>query len=197
MNIVLGESGFPEHPVDAYRYFIGDGIDLLVERALPEEKHDPETAQTYVSAMKSEYARCWTNKTRPYTGIPELVDGCTAAGLKIAIVTNKPDGPTREMVARLLPRAPFESIMGARPGLPTKPDPTGALDTARKLGVAPEQCIFLGDMAVDMETAASSSMYAVGALWGFRSAEELFSAGAQMVVRTPVDLLPWLEGPKK
>jgi len=140
MNIVLRDNGFPDHPVDAYRYFIGDGIEMLVERALPTEKRDPETLTRCIAAMKTEYARRWTRKTRPYDGIPELLKGCAAAGLKMTVLTNKPDGPTQAVVSRLMPEAPFELVWGARPELPKKPDPTGARRMAQRLGVSTRQC---------------------------------------------------------
>lgn len=192
MNTVLRASGFPEHPVDAYRYFIGDGMEMLVRRALPRHLGDPAAAGPYVDAMKREYPGRWARTTRPYGGIPELLGVCQKAGLSLAVLTNKPDAPTQEMIAHLFPEPPFAFAWGARTDLPRKPDPTGALQLAQRLGRRPEQCAFVGDSAVDMQTANAAGMYAVGALWGFRTAGELIDAGARILVKTPADLIPWL-----
>jgi len=194
MNSVLKRYGFPEHPVDAYRYFIGDGIERLVQRALPEDERLPDRLKAYVAAMKLEYPGGRAAKTKPYDGIFELLDACFAAGLKTAVLTNKPDESTQQVVAKLLPDVPFLQVWGARPDLPRKPDPTGARRLLDALGVAPDETLFLGDSAVDMETAKGAGIYPVGALWGFRTADELFSAGARIVVKRPMDLMRWLPG---
>ena len=121
MNIVLRRSGFPEHPTDRYRYFIGNGFGPLVRRALPEDRRDPETVRKRVwppwmwNMQPGESTR-----TRPYPGVFELLDGCAAAGMKMAILTNKPDGPARDMVSRLMPDIPFARVWGARPEFPKK-----------------------------------------------------------------------------
>lgn len=193
MNNVLKKNRFPAHPADAYKYFIGDGMEKLVERALPVEQRDPETIARCIAAMKREYPGQGGHKTRPYEGIPEVIEAFHRAGLKMAILTNKPDGPTREVVSKLLPKQYFEAVRGAGPEFPLKPDPAGALHLVERFAVAPAQCLFLGDSAVDMQTASKTGIYAAGVLWGFRTADELISAGARMLVKSPADLLPWIE----
>lgn len=192
MNTVLRANGFPEHPTDAYRYFVGDGMEMLVRRALPEHLSDSKSAVPYVEAMKSAYPGGRSPKTRPYEGIPELLDACGHAGLTTAVLTNKPDDPTQELISLLFPGAPFALAWGSRPDLPKKPDPAGALRLAERIGCFPEQCVFIGDSAVDIKTANAAGMYAVGALWGFRTADELIGAGARMLLSRPADLIPWL-----
>ncbi len=192
MNTVLKENGYSKHPVDAYRQFIGDGIELLVKRALPESEQGRETIRYYVKAMRNEYAKRWTLKTRPYPGISKMIDECISEGLKLAVLTNKLEDSAIELIDRLLPEKHFDYIWGARSQLPKKPDPAGALLLIRQMNLRPSDCIYLGDMPVDMKTALSAEIYALGALWGYRTADELFEAGAQAVLRQPVDLLPWL-----
>lgn len=195
MNRILERAGLPIHPLADYRYFIGDGIDMLTQRALPDERRSAPEVARFVAGMKAEYRRHLTVKSRPYPKIPQLISGCRAAGLKTAVLSNRPHDPTVEMVDRLLAESTFEQVWGAKPEMPKKPDPAGAIEMARTLGVVPERCIYLGDMPVDMQTAAAAGMYAAGALWGFRFAEELLAAGAQALFRSPADLLSWMAPP--
>jgi phosphoglycolate phosphatase len=92
------------------------------------------------------------------------------------------------MVAAFFPGDSFALVTGATSRTPPKPDPAGALGIAKRLGVAPDACLFLGDMAVDMNTARAAGMFPVGALWGYQSAAALLDAGAAALVRTPADL---------
>ena len=192
MNLVLKRAGFPTHPVEAYKYFIGDGMDVLVERALPRENVDPPVVAKYLTAMQKVYSEQWAVKTHPYPGIANLLKQCAAIGLKMGILSNKPDDATLATVNHFLRPELFASIHGARPNIPKKPHPQGAELMAGQMGVAPAECIFLGDMPVDMQTAREAGMYPVGALWGMRTARELSVGGAGMLAVTPADLAGWL-----
>jgi phosphoglycolate phosphatase len=192
MNLVLERNRLPVHEAAAYRYFVGDGIEMLVRRALPFEVEDEAILGRFVGEMRSEYDRRWSAKTKPYPGIPEMLDAAAAAGLAMAVLSNKPDGPAGRIVRTYFPSIPFRLVAGATFGRPKKPDPAAALDISARLGVAPRECLFMGDTAVDMQTAAGAGMFALGVLWGFRTAEELISSGARMLARQPADLIPWL-----
>ena len=194
VNMTLHNSGYPRHDVSAYRYFIGDGIETLVKRALPESCRQKASVRKHVVAVREEYAGRWANKTRPYDGIPELLSKLMNHGIDLAVCSNKPEGPARELMKLLLPEFEFKIIMGASPTVPPKPDPTGAVEIAGRLGVDKDAVFFIGDSGVDMITARLAGMYGVGAQWGFRTADELISSGAGIVVNTPFDLLPWIEG---
>ena len=192
MNIVLESAGFPTHPIDAYRYFIGDGMDVLVRRTLPEKERRPAVLKKCLAAMQTIYGRQWAAKTHPYPGTANLLNRCEAIGLKMGILSNKPDDATQVAVDHFLLPEIFGAIHGARPNIPKKPNPLGAELMAGQLGAEPEECIFLGDMPVDMQTAAAAGMYPVGALWGMRTARELSAGGAKMLAVTPVALAEWL-----
>ncbi len=192
VNSVLSRAGFPEHSLEEYRRFVGDGVEQLTRRVLPEEHRDETTISKTMADVREEYRGRWPNHTRPYEGIPELLDALTARGIKMAIVTNKPDDSTRNMAASLLPRWKFDVIVGATSDLPRKPDPKGALEAARRLGLPPAAILYVGDSDIDMKTANAAGMYAVGVLWGFRSADELIRSGANVLIRKPLELLELL-----
>ena len=192
VNSVLSRSGFPEHSLEAYRHFVGEGIEELARRVLPEGHREEATITRTLTDVRQEYRQRWPNHTRPYEGIPELLDALTARRVKMAIVTNKPDDSTRTMAARLLPRWKFDVIVGATTEMPRKPDPKGALEAARRLRLSPEAILYVGDSDIDMKTANAAGMYAVGVLWGFRSADELIRNGAKVLIRKPLELLELL-----
>ena len=192
MNAVLRHHNFAAHDIAAYPYFIGNGLAALVKRALPADSRDDATVGICLEALNREYSNRLTAKTRPYGGIPELLDKCAASGLKMVILSNKPDPATQEIVAALLSSWHFEIVRGSRSDIPQKPDPTAALLISRTLGIAPRDFIYLGDSDVDMQTAASAGMFAVGALWGFRDAPELIKGGAKMLIKEPSDLIGWI-----
>ena len=192
MNLTLNRFGFKGHDQEAYKYFIGDGIETLVKRALPPESRTPGIIAQGVEAMREEYALRWDIKTRPYPGIPELLDALSQKGWPISILSNKPDDSTRMVVAKLLPRWAFQVVLGARPSVPKKPDPTAALEIAGLLRLPPDQVVYIGDTGTDMKTAVEAGMYPVGALWGFRTAQELLVHGAKVLLEKPLDLLQYL-----
>jgi phosphoglycolate phosphatase len=192
MNQVLMDLGFPTHTLGAYKYFVGEGVEALIRRALPDGPLRPELLDQCLGALREEYSRRWKNKTRPYPGIPELLDHLTGLGFRMAILSNKLDHFTQIMVAGLLPRWRFEPVFGARPTVPRKPDPAGALEIAEALCLAPEQFIYLGDTGIDMKTASAAGMTPVGVLWGFRPADELSAQGARWLIEKPGDLVSLL-----
>lgn len=192
LNSVLAQNRLPLHPISAYRYFVGDGFDLLVRRALPFEVADEEEFRRFVDSAKREYAARWTCKTRPYPGVPDMLRAFAACGVRPAVLSNKPDDAVHEVVRAFLPDAGFHIVLGATPTRPRKPDPSAALEIADRLGIPPAAIAFMGDTAIDMQTARAAGMFPIGALWGFRTAEELISSGARLLMRHPADLLPFL-----
>lgn len=189
MNAVLRRCGFPGHVRETYKQFVGDGMDMLARRALPENRRDRELVEGCLVAMRTEYSSRWRENTRPYEGIPALLDALRDLQIRMAILSNKADDFTREMVSILLPRWTFDAVVGARPDVPKKPDPTAALGIARGLGIPPGEILHLGDSGTDMQTARAAGMFPAGALWGFRTVAELRANGAQVLIERPMDLL--------
>jgi len=193
MNAVLTRFGFPTHPTDSYRYFVGDGTDCLVRRVLPKDHLDDETVSRSLTALRDEYSKHWADNTKPYAGIPELLSALQERKFPKAVLSNKPDEFTQITVEKLLPDWSFGIVRGVKPSVPKKPDPAAALDIARELQIPPRRFLYLGDTNTDMQTANSAGMYAVGALWGFRTAEELRANGAKTLVENPQDILKLLD----
>lgn len=188
-NEALRALGAPVHPIPAYRQMVGGGIRRLLERALPEGRRDEATVVEALERMRTIYGGRWAQVSRPYPGIPELLDTLSAREVPMAVLSNKPHEFTVEMVQVLLQRWSFDAVYGARPDVPLKPDPTAALAVAELLGMPPARCAYLGDSDVDMFTARRAGMLAVGAAWGFRGAAELRAAGAELVVDEPSALM--------
>jgi phosphoglycolate phosphatase len=192
-NRVLAGRNLPTHPLGRYRELIGEGVVSLVQRMLPEANRDEATVNACVEAYRGEYARNWNDKTKPYAGVPEMLDRLVELGLKMAVLSNKPDLFTQRCVRELLPRWEFGVVLGATEAFPRKPHPASAQETARRLGAQCEACLYVGDSGVDMQTAQAAGMSAVGVLWGFRDREELEGAGARWLIKEPGEL-PGLVG---
>ena len=193
MNAVLERLGYPAREIDAYKYFVGDGVKVMAQRALGEAGDDDAVVANVVAAMRDEYANRWARKTRPYDGVDALLDALESRGGVMAVLSNKPDDFTKIMVNEFFPTTHFAAVAGAREDVPRKPDPKGALAIADALAVAPERFLYLGDTNTDMQTATAAGMFAVGALWGFRPEEELVASGAQCVIAHPMDALGLLD----
>ena len=183
-NAVLRERGFAPHPADAYRLFVGEGMETLMRRAAPEGADD-DTVRRLTAGMRECYGRGWAGKTRPYDGIVPMLERLAALALPLAVLSNKPDDLTRETVRHFFPDTVFARVTGSPPGGRAKPDPALALSIAGELGLTPERVLFVGDSRTDMDTATAAGMFPAGALWGFRPAEELLAHGAKALLEKP------------
>jgi phosphoglycolate phosphatase len=209
-NWALTQLGCPTHPVDRYRFMVGDGVRQLCARALPADRQD--FVEQAVQLERDRYREHCYELTQLYLGIPDLISELTKRGFKLAVLSNKPDEFTREMIQHYFcsreshsrppeePRkrfgatiGPFDLVRGQLPDAPLKPDPAAAIEIAQELGVAPAQWLYLGDTNTDMRTARAAGMTAVGVLWGFRDREELIASGAQHLVAKPDDVLELLQ----
>jgi phosphoglycolate phosphatase len=192
MNAVLTSEGFVRHPVDAYRYFVGDGVEMLVRRAMGLQNPEDRLVRHCMRRMEEEYGRRWANKARRYPEIDELLDELEKRALPKAIFSNKPEAFTHLIVEQFLAGWQFAAIRGARPDFPKKPDPAGALEIAAQWAIEPSDILYLGDTNTDMKTAGAAGMFAVGATWGFRPAAELAASGADRLVEHPLEVLACL-----
>ncbi len=189
MNRVLAGRGCATHSPASYMLMIGSGLRNLVGEALPPELRNAETVAACLDEMMASYREHCLDKTRLYDGVPELLERLRAQGVAMAVLSNKADELTRRIVAALCEPDTFALVVGARPGVPLKPDPAAALLVAEALGVAPDRIAYVGDSGVDMRTASAAGMIAVGVSWGFRTSGELIEGGALVVLDHPGELL--------
>jgi phosphoglycolate phosphatase len=189
-NTVLEKHGWPTHDIADYKYFVGDGVVNLVRRAMPvEESADAMKLADCVREMREQYDECWDNKTKPYVGIPELLTTLTENNIALTVMSNKPHDFTIKCVEKFLGDFQFAVVQGVNEDVPPKPDLTGPALIAETLHLPPQAFAYLGDTNTDMQTAVKAGMLAVGANWGFRPAEELLDAGAEVVIDEPHELL--------
>ena len=186
-NAALRRFALATHPTEAYRYLVGGGTDALMRRVAP--NGDTSLWAKLLEAMLDEYAQRWAEKTRPYEGVREMLSELAARGTVMAVLSNKPHEFTCLCVDRLLDGCDFAIVQGLDENTPPKPDPSGAVRIAGRLGLAPEEFLYLGDTNTDMRTAVAAGMFAVGACWGFRPRKELADAGAAALVDHPRELL--------
>jgi phosphoglycolate phosphatase len=189
MNSVLKRFGFPIHHAEKYKYFVGDGVERLVRRSLPERIIDESTILNVMTEYRKEYSNRWAETTKPYPGIPELLEGLSKIGISMNVLSNKPDETTKAVIKKFFPDYKFDIVAGALANIPEKPDPAGAIKIAENLGLDPSVILYLGDTNTDMKTAKGAGMFPVGALWGFRTGEELRESGAEVLIKYPLDLI--------
>lgn len=186
MNRALRLHRLPEHPVDAYRYLVGNGAKVLAQRAVGQRADLAEQVQRDYQAY---YETHNLVRTKPYNGIPALLEGLQNKGLKLCVFSNKPHADTCHVVEHFFPGVNFAVVRGQQDGVPVKPDPAGALLVAEELNIPPENFLYVGDTDVDMLCARRAGMHPVGAVWGFRDEAELRQAGAERLAQHPEELL--------
>jgi phosphoglycolate phosphatase len=188
-NKVLSDYNFPTHPVAAYQHFVGDGLNVLLRRALGSERYSEELYQEIVKDFQSLYHLHYLDATKPYKEISNLLEALTHANIKTAIFTNKPHEYAIKIVSHLFPQHDFVFVQGQSEAFPKKPDAKAIKFYLEKLHIAAEDCIYIGDSDVDIYTGHHAKMPAVGVAWGFRGEKELWRAGADAVIQKPLDLL--------
>lgn len=182
LNSALRSRGFPEIGHDRAVAAIGNGARELIRLSLPGEAgQDDDTVREVQERFRLEYAGTYADGVTLYPGVAGAVAALRKEGLRLAVLSNKPDRFVRELIALLFPGGEIEYAAGQREGLPMKPDPTVPLMLARRLGVRADECAFVGDSDVDMKTAKNAGMLAVGCLWGYRGERVLREAGADVI----------------
>lgn len=187
-NRALVQLGYPTHPMEAYRYFIGDGLRKCVERILPEASRSEDNILQMMQVQQADYTESWQVDAGPYDGIVSMLEELTAGGFPLAVLSNKNHPFTVRCIDHFFPEIRFDRVQGFSEVVPHKPDPTGALLIAKDLGLAPAEIAFVGDTHTDMNTATASDMTGIGVLWGFRDYQELNESGAKHIIEYPSEL---------
>ena len=191
-NYALRCCGFPEHEVQEYLYFVGNGITKLFERALPEASRSAENIARMRTCFLEYYTEHNTDCTRPYDGIAQLLATLSARGVKVAVASNKYQAGTEKLIRYFFPEVPFVAVLGQREGVPVKPAPDIVYDIMQRAGVEKADTLYVGDSDVDMRTALNSGVDACGVCWGFRPRAELEKYHPAHIAERPEDIPAFL-----
>lgn len=187
-NYALTQNNFPTHATEAYNYFVGNGINKLFERALPEGEKTEENIRRMREVFLPYYDKHHTVHSKPYPGIPELLTTLQNKGVKLAVASNKYQSATEDLIHRFFPEIRFEIVLGQREGIPPKPNPSIVNEILAHTGVSKEDTLYVGDSGVDMQTTINSQIDAVGVTWGFRPRQELESFHPKYIVDEAMEI---------
>lgn len=190
-NFALSEMGYAEHPLSAYNFMVGNGVRKLMERAQPDASS--ETIDRLLEHFRQHYDEHCTDTTQPYPGVPELLSELSSRGLRLAVATNKYQSAAEKIISHFFPQIKFEAVLGQIPERPVKPDPSVVFSILGMCPTPKRDVIYIGDSAVDIETARRACVESVGVTWGFRPVSELRKACADHVVSNPEEILKFLD----
>lgn len=188
-NHALRTLGFPIHTLDKYNFFVGNGIDVLFERALPDGYKTVEN----IALMRKEFIAYYqvnlTQKTTVYEGISELLTFINNEGIALAVASNKYQAGTSTLVESFFSQYPFVAVLGQREGIPTKPNPQIIDDVLGYINVNRDEVLYIGDSGVDMQTANNAQLISCGVTWGFRPQDELEKYSPRYIVHHPLEII--------
>lgn len=184
MNRALRIHGLPEFAVDEYRKLIGGGVRVLTERAVRDRL---DMTDAVLATYQPYYAAHAMDVTRPFDGVQDMLHALAERGVQICVFSNKPHDDCVNVVKHFFPDIPFTKVLGQMAGMPVKPDPAGAFLCAQAANVRPDECLYVGDMVVDVNTARNAGMHSVAVTWGFGSRDSL--QDAEHVIDKPEQLL--------
>lgn len=184
-NYALNQLGFPTHEPEKYNFMVGNGINKLFERALPEGEKTEENVLRVRREFIPYYDRHNADESRPYPGIPELLETLQAKGVQLAVASNKYQAATEKLIAHYFPNIKFIAVFGQRDGVNVKPDPAIVEDILRISGTPKQEVLYVGDSGVDMQTARNAGVTACGVTWGFRPLAELESFNPRYIIEVP------------
>ena len=191
VNYVLKKHNYPTFSIEEYKYKVGNGMRKLIERSLPKSEQTDEKIEQILAEFMAYYSEHKMDKTAPYDNIEQLLKTLKQKGVKTAVVTNKAHISAKPLMDEVFPDL-FDAVIGQKEGVPTKPDPTSVFAVMKELGVSADECLYLGDSGVDMQTAKNAGIFGIGVLWGFRKADELIENGAKKLIGKPQELLELL-----
>lgn len=186
-NYAMERMGYPLHTLEEVKWFVGNGINKLIERAVPEGTSEEDIAKTFEHFMKYYNIHC-KDKTGPYEGISELLKRLKEAGKKLAVVSNKADGPVKVLADEVFPGL-FDIAIGEKPGVNKKPARDMVDIAIETLGCKREEAVYIGDTDVDFNTAKNSDLDCILCSWGFRGREFIEQYPAEYYVDNPLEIL--------
>ncbi|KAA6324272.1 Phosphoglycolate phosphatase [termite gut metagenome] len=188
-NYALRKLGFPAHTEEAYNFMVGNGINKLFERALPEDKRTEANVLRMRTAFFPYYDEHNADKTRSYPGITELLRALQEQDKKIGVASNKYHAATLKLISHYFPEVNFAAVLGQREGIAPKPNPAIVYDIMKLAGASKDTVLYVGDSKVDMLTARNSGVTSCGVTWGFRPRSELEEYQPDFIVDTAQEVL--------
>ena len=189
VNFALTQYGFSERSYQEVMSFVGNGTMKLIERALPADRQsDGALIEKVHKSFTTRYSEHYADKSRVYDGIPEVVRTLKEQGLKLAVLSNKPDRFTKSLIEMFFPGV-FDVVLGSGENTPRKPDPTGEIGIINGFGLKQEEVVHIGDSDTDIKTAHNAGVRCIGCTWGFRPRQTLEAAGAEWIVDEPAGIL--------
>lgn len=186
-NYALRWAGMPERTIEEIRMFVGNGVKLLMERAIPNGSNNPKFEETYAK-FREHYMEHNLDTTCPYEGISELLRELKSRGKNLAIVSNKFYAATQDLAKHFFPDT-IEVAIGERETIRKKPAPDTVIEALRQLGVSKDGAVYIGDSDVDIMTAKNCGLPCISVLWGFRDKDFLIQNGGTLFVEKPADIL--------
>lgn len=187
VNFAMRSKGYPERTVDEVRSFIGNGIRVLIRRAVPQGTEDKDYNEA-LEIFTKYYLKHIADYTKPYDGIIDVINELKSKGCKTAVVSNKAHFAAQAVVKDFFGDI-FDIVVGKMDEFPPKPEPDSLLYTIKTLGVEKSDCIYIGDSDVDVLTAHNAGLPCIGVTWGNRDEDVLLASGAEYIARTPSDIL--------
>lgn len=189
MNHALENNGLAPYEPERYRFMVGSGISVLADRAMGQAAQDEALKARILRDFSEYYTAHCLDFTMPYPEIPAMLSELEKSGIMYAVNSNKPEPFAKQIIMSLFPDASFSAIVGKRDDIERKPSPDGVLEILSKTGTQKSECIYIGDSNVDAFTAQNAGTAFCGVSWGFRTKEELLSAGAEFIADTPSDII--------
>ena len=186
-NMALETHSLPPRTRDEVRMFVGNGVEMLIRRAVP-SCTDEETTLAVLADFKTAYAAICEDHTKPYDGILDMLTALRERGIRVAVVSNKFDAATKQLCAKYFGDL-VEVAIGERAGVRKKPAPDTVYEALKELGVTLDSAVYIGDSDVDIQTARNCGMPCISVTWGLRDEEFLRQSGAKALVDTPEELL--------
>jgi phosphoglycolate phosphatase len=191
INTVMQQEGYQTRTKEEVREFIGDGAKMLIKRSLPQGAPDTEVLRC-LTMFREIYLKNMRNQTKPYDGIPELLKKLKEMGIKVGVVSNKPDEATREM-CRMYFHEDVDAAIGDNPARKRKPEPDNVYEALKQLDSRKDKTLYVGDSDIDAATAKNAGLTCVGVTWGYRSRETLLKAGADHIIDEPQQLIALID----
>lgn len=193
VNTEMAKHGLPPAPEEAFKYFTGDGSQMLIHRVLAYHGiTDEQLERTVLEHYTAAYDADCLYLTTLYEGIAEMIDSLRKRQVQLAVLSNKPQSMAQKVINALFASNTFSAVFGQRTGVPLKPDPTAVYTILSQLHCSAADCLYIGDTDIDIKTGNAAGIATVGVLWGFRTKEELEKAGACHIIAKPAELLSLL-----